>query len=45
MQAIAYGEKILPLENGMKAQSTLFYQWMLSPLYDVKHSAAGPVHG
>lgn len=51
MQAIAYGEKVLPLENGMKAQSTLFlekrkiYQWILSPLYDVKHSAAGPVHG
>ena len=50
-QTITYGGKTLPLENGMKAQSTLFlenrkiYQWMLSPLYDVKYSAAGPVHG
>jgi len=49
-QAIAYDGKSLPLENGMKAQSTLFlekrqvYQWMLSPFYDMKHSATGPVH-
>ncbi|MBJ2066254.1 HlyD family secretion protein [Serratia odorifera] len=49
-QAIAYDGKRLSLENGMKAQSTLFlekrkiYQWMLSPLYDMKHSATGPVN-
>lgn len=49
-QVIAYNRKSLPLENGMKAQSTLFlekrkvYQWMLSPFYDMKHSATGPVN-
>jgi len=48
-QIITYDGKFLPLENGMKAQSTLFlekrkiYQWMLSPLYDMKHSATGQV--
>lgn len=48
-QAIAYNGKRLSLENGMTAQSTLFlekrtiYQWMLSPFYDMKHSATGPV--
>ncbi len=47
---ISYGEKTLSLENGMKAQSTLFlekrkiYQWMLSPLYSIKNSANGPEH-
>lgn len=49
-QMIAYDGKSLPLENGMKAESTLFlekrriYQWMLSPFYDMKHSATGPVN-
>lgn len=49
-KVITYDGKLLPLENGMKAQSTLFlekrkiYQWMLSPFYDMKHSAAGPVN-
>lgn len=49
-QVITYDGKLLSLENGMKAQSTLFlekrkiYQWMLSPFYDMKHSAAGPVN-
>lgn len=49
-QVIAYNGKQLPLENGMKAQGTLFlekrkiYQWMLSPFYDMKHSATGPVN-
>lgn len=49
-QAIVYDGKRLSLENGMKAQSTLFlekrkiYQWMLSPFYDMKHSATGPVN-
>lgn len=48
-QTIKYGGKRLSLENGMKAQGTLFlekrkiYQWMLSPFYDMKHSAMGPV--
>lgn len=34
----------------MQAQSTLFlekrkiYQWMLSPFYDMKNSAGGPVN-
>ncbi|CAI2434450.1 HlyD family secretion protein [Serratia ficaria] len=48
-QDIGYNGKRLSLENGMKAQSTLFleerkiYQWMLSPFYDMKHSSAGPV--
>lgn len=49
-QTIEYGEKKMPLENGMKAQSTLFlekrkiYQWMLSPFYNMKYSAVGPVN-
>ncbi|OKB64663.1 colicin V secretion protein CvaA [Serratia marcescens] len=49
-QAIAYDGKRLSLENGMTAQSTLFlekrtiYQWMLSPFYDMKHSATGPAN-
>ena len=49
-QVIIYDGKSLPLENGMKAESTLFlekrriYQWMLSPFYDMKHSATGPVN-
>ncbi|EHT7331853.1 HlyD family secretion protein [Salmonella enterica] len=51
LQEIRYDGKFLPIENGMKAQSTLFlekrkiYQWMLSPFYDMKHSATGPVNG
>ncbi|MDQ4431812.1 MAG: HlyD family secretion protein [Yokenella regensburgei] len=49
-QSIVYAGKSLPLENGMKAKSTLFlekrkiYQWMLSPFYDMKHSATGPLN-
>ena len=49
-QSISYDGKRLNLENGMKAQSTLFlekrkiYQWMLSPFYDMRHSAMGPVN-
>jgi len=49
-QSITYDGKTLSLENGMKAESTLFlekrriYQWMLSPFYDMKHSATGPVN-
>ncbi|EHL4602831.1 HlyD family secretion protein [Salmonella enterica] len=48
-QIISYDGKSIPLENGMKAESTLFlekrriYQWMLSPFYDMKHSATGPI--
>ncbi|EAZ8023973.1 HlyD family secretion protein [Salmonella enterica] len=51
LQEIRYDGKLLPIENGMKAQGTLFlekrkiYQWMLSPFYDMKHSATGPVNG
>ncbi|WP_092519320.1 HlyD family secretion protein [Xenorhabdus japonica] len=47
-QHIKYDGHFLNLENGMKAQSTLFlenrkiYQWMLSPFYNMKHSAMGP---
>lgn len=49
-QTIAYNGKRLSLENGMKAQGTLFlekrtiYQWILSPFYDMKNSATGPVN-
>lgn len=49
-QSIRYDGKNILLENGMKAQGTLFlekrkvYQWMFSPFYDVKHSTMGPVN-
>lgn len=49
-EQISYDGKSLHLENGMKAQGILFlenrkiYQWMLSPFYDMKHSATGPVN-
>ncbi|EOI6442629.1 HlyD family secretion protein [Yersinia enterocolitica] len=49
-QTVFYDGKRLSLENGMKAQSTLFlekrkiYEWMLSPFYDMKHSAMGLVN-
>ncbi|AUX71155.1 HlyD family secretion protein [Erwinia pyrifoliae] len=49
-QSVEYSGKRLSLENGMKAQSTLFleerkiYQWMLSPFYDMKHSVKGAVN-
>ncbi len=49
-QTIIYDGKQLNLENGMKAESTLFlenrkiYQWMLSPFYDMKKSVVGPVN-
>lgn len=49
-QVITYDGKSLHLENGMKGEVTLFlekrriYQWMLSPFYDMKHSATGPVN-
>lgn len=49
-QFIVYDGKTLSLDNGMKAQATLFlekrkiYQWMLSPFYDMKHSTTGPVN-
>lgn len=47
---IKYGNKNLNIENGMKAQSTLFlekraiYQWMLSPFFDMKQSVMGKVN-
>ncbi|MDY0927730.1 HlyD family secretion protein [Enterobacter sp. CFBP8995] len=49
-QAVMYGGERLSLENGIKAQSTLFlekrrlYHWMFSPFYDMKHSVMGPVN-
>lgn len=47
---ITYTGKTRNLENGMKAQVTLFlekrkiWQWMLSPFYDMKNSTTGPVN-
>ncbi|WP_231617147.1 HlyD family secretion protein [Erwinia sorbitola] len=44
------GQQLLP-ENGMKATCTLFleerklYQWLLSPLYQIRESAGGQVNG
>ncbi|OTA16314.1 RTX toxin transporter [Xenorhabdus vietnamensis] len=44
-QQIHYNGKLMPLENGMKANATVFlekrniYQWMLSPFYNMKYSA------
>lgn len=46
---VIHNGKSIPLENGMLASSTLFlekrkmYQWILSPLYDMKRSSMGPV--
>ncbi|HGY2267029.1 HlyD family secretion protein [Morganella morganii] len=48
-QMITYDGRGLSLQNGMKANTTLFlekrkiYQWMVSPFYDMKQSASGPV--
>ncbi|HGY3148917.1 TPA: HlyD family secretion protein, partial [Morganella morganii] len=48
-QMIAYDGRGLSLQNGMKANTTLFlekrkiYQWMVSPFYDMKQSTSGPV--
>ncbi|HDM8453212.1 TPA: HlyD family efflux transporter periplasmic adaptor subunit, partial [Yersinia enterocolitica] len=47
----SYQGRRLDAESGMKATSTLFlekrrlYQWILSPLYDIRNSAGGPVDG
>ncbi|MGJ8522708.1 Colicin V secretion protein CvaA [Carnimonas sp. R-84981] len=49
VRVITYGEQSMPLDNGMKAEATLFlekrhiYQWILSPFYDMQHSAMGPI--
>lgn len=46
---IDWQHKTLTLENGMKASGTLFlekrriYQWMITPFYEMKNSATGPV--
>jgi len=46
-QTIVYQGKSVALKNGMKAESILLletrplWQWMFSPFYDLKHSAAG----
>jgi membrane fusion protein len=50
-QSLFYAGREVSLENGMKAESTLFletrriYQWMFSPLYDLKQSAMGQIDG
>ena len=47
---IYYNKEEIHLENGMRAELTLFlenrkiYQWMISPLYDVVKSAQGNIH-
>ena len=47
-QMIAYDGRELSLQNGMKANTSLFlekrkiYQWMVSPFYNMKQSASGP---
>lgn len=49
-QHVNWSGKTLPLGNGMKVRCTLFleqrkiYQWMLTPFYDMKRSAGGPVN-
>jgi len=48
-QKIFFEKKMLPLQNGMKAEITLFlekrkiYQWMATPFYDMKNSISGQV--
>lgn len=45
-----YKDSIIRAENGMRASVTLFlderklYQWIFSPLYDVRDSALGLIH-
>lgn len=45
-----YKNKTIRAENGMKASVTLFleerklYQWILSPLYDIRDSATGAIN-
>ena len=47
---IYYNKEEIHLENGMRAELTLFlenrkiYQWMISPLYDVVKSAQSNIH-
>lgn len=49
-QSVFYNNKRLSLENGMRAESVIFlekrkiYQWILSPFYNMKFSATGPVN-
>ena len=46
----SYRGRRFSFSNGMKASCILFlenrklYQWMFSPLYDLKNSTAGPLH-
>ncbi|WP_343550882.1 HlyD family efflux transporter periplasmic adaptor subunit [Pantoea sp.] len=46
---IIYNGRMIPLSNGLTANVTLYleqrplWQWILSPLYDVKESVSGPV--
>jgi len=47
-QKVSYDGRELSLQNGMKANTSLFlekrkiYQWMVSPFYNMKQSASGP---
>ncbi|WP_205950444.1 HlyD family secretion protein [Pantoea stewartii] len=49
-QKIFFENKMLPLQNGMKAEVTLFlekrqiYQWMATPFYDMKNSISEQVN-
>lgn len=49
-QLIEYGDVYLKLETGMKAESVIFlekrkiYEWMFSPIYNMKKSLAGPIN-
>lgn len=49
-QAIAYdGKRLSPRKRHESAKHPVsgkrkIYQWMLSPFYDMKHSATGPVN-
>lgn len=48
-QGVVYNNKLRSLEDGMKAQVTLFlekrniWQWLLSPLYEIRRSTKGPI--
>ncbi|HIC7892470.1 TPA: HlyD family secretion protein [Citrobacter freundii] len=51
MTTFHYNGKSFEFTNGMKANSVLFlekrrlYQWILSPIYDIKNSMEEPVNG
>lgn len=49
-QSVVYGNTHLKLEIGMKAESVLFlekrkiYEWMCSPIYNMRESISGPIN-